>query len=161
MTGTDFDGIEFLYSFLSKYGDSVGSLEILEMNQENEERRVSDQRVMIVVSRDEQWLNFAEKTLRRTDKVKVLHDLEGAIAKLTNIEGTRFLLVSSELVPAKVKDFQAVLEGGHFERVCVLKEIHDEHQRINDKHLRDLGIIVVDRPDNSKAFHRLLKMVCA
>ncbi|GMV66178.1 MAG: hypothetical protein KJ050_02270 [Candidatus Omnitrophica bacterium] len=131
------------------------------MNQENEERRVSDHRVMIVVSRDEQWLNFAEKTLRRTDQVKALHGLEGASEKLTGIQGTRFLLVSSELVPAKVKDFQAFLDSGRFERVCVLKEFHDEHQRISDKHLRELGIIVVDRPDNSKAFHRLLKMVCA
>lgn len=123
-----------------------------------EERRSSDQPTIVAVSRDSPWLQFAEKTLRRTDSVKTLSDLSDADHQPRPAGGQTILMISSELVPAKIKDFQSVLDSG-YAKIWVLKEPHDEHQRINDKHLKDLGIQVADRPDNSKAFRRLLKII--
>ena len=130
------------------------------MHTETEDRRTADQRVIIVASRDEVWLHFAEKILRRTDEVRALHDLPTNLTVALPSEARKILMVSSELIPDKVKDFVDRVGNGRFERVCVLREPHDEHHRISDKHLKDLGFLVADRPDNSKAFHRLLKMAC-
>lgn len=131
------------------------------MPYEDEDRRSPEQRVMIIASRDEMWLHFAEKTLRRTDEVHAVHDLVTGFPDRLPEDARKILMVSSELVPSKVKDFLDLVGNGRFQKVCVLREPHDEHQRINDKHLKDLGFVVVDRPDNTKAFHRLVKMACA
>jgi hypothetical protein len=131
------------------------------MNDLAQERRDSVQTATILaVSRDNVWLQFAEKTLRRTDRVKTLTGLEGDSHQLPLIEGEKtLLLISSELVPSKIKEFQAMLSASKFWKVWVLRESHDEHQRISDKHLKEMGIAVADRPDNSKAFRRLLKII--
>ncbi|MCG3196394.1 MAG: hypothetical protein HUU16_15095 [Candidatus Omnitrophica bacterium] len=129
------------------------------MTPQGEERRSAEQPTIVAISRDEPWLHFAEKTLRRTDEVQVHKDLDGVGQALGEI-GTRVVaFVSSELVPARIKEFQAFLDEGRFWKVWVLKEPHDDHQRINDKHLKEMGVSVTDRPDNSKAFRRLLKIV--
>lgn len=130
------------------------------MPYENEDRRSAEQRVIILASQDGAWLHFAEKTLRRTDEVHALHDLATGFPEPLPEDARKILMVSSELVPAKVKDFLDMVGNGRFQQVCVLREPHDEHQRVNDKHLKDLGFVVTDRPDNSKAFHRLMKMAC-
>ena len=131
------------------------------MPYENDDRRSAEQRIIIVASQDAAWLHFAEKTLRRTDEVHAIQDLAIGFPGPLPEDARKILMVSSELVPAKVKEFLELVGNGRFQKVCVLREPHDEHQRINDKHLKDLGFVVVDRPDNTKAFHRLLKMACA
>jgi hypothetical protein len=131
------------------------------MSTQAEERRTNEQAVIIfVVSRDQVWLHFAEKTLRRTDQVKALQKLEEIGKVIPQIDGKPVLLISSELVPSKVHELKEMIHIDQFRTVCVLRESHDEHQRVNDKHLKDLGIQVSDRPDNAKAFHRTLKIVC-
>ncbi len=131
------------------------------MPYENEDRRAAEQRIIIVASQDAVWLHFAEKTLRRTDEVHAIQDLATGFPGPLPEDARKILMVSSELVPAKVKEFLELVGNNRFQKVCVLREPHDEHQRINDKHLKDLGFLVADRPDNTKAFHRLLKMACA
>ena len=123
------------------------------------ERR-NDERTLYVVSKDEAWLHFAEMTLRRTDRVKALQSLGKELAEALTDHETSFLLISSELVPDRVKELAGLLGICHFSKVCVLKGAHDDHHRINDKHLKDMGVFIADRPENAKAFHKLLKILC-
>lgn len=127
------------------------------MNERTEERRQAGAHTILAVSRDEVWLQFAEKTLRRNDKVKVLKDLNAVSGHLPESAENALLLISSELIPPKIKDLQQQLDGCDSARICVLREPRDRHQRVNDKHLKGLGIEVNDRPDNSKAMRRLIK----
>ena len=127
------------------------------MNERTEERRQPGSHTILAVSRDEVWLQFAEKTLRRNDRVEVLKDLNAVSSHLQEPLENTLLLISSELIPQKIKELQQQLDGCDAARICVLREPHDQHQRVNDKHLKGLGIEVNDRPDNSKAMRRLIK----
>jgi len=129
------------------------------MTAQSEERRGGKQHDILAVSKDEPWLHFAEKILRKSDHVETLKNL-GEIPKLIE-KGMQFdvLMISSELIPAKIKDFEELLNTAKADRVWALEEPHDEHQRINNKHLRELGVEVTDRPENGKAMRRVLKMI--
>ena len=129
------------------------------MSERTEERRQPGALNILAVSRDEVWLQFAKKTLRRNDRVETLHGLDEVSDHVEAIEGEPLLLISSELVPSKIKELQEHLDGCKTSIVCVLREPRDQHQRINDKHLKGLGIEVADRPDNAKALRRLIKIL--
>jgi hypothetical protein len=127
-------------------------------NQFDEKRQVESVRIL-AMSHDQDWLHFAENTLRRTDEVEVLENLDG-VNDRTSADGRKtIILVSSELVPSKVKDFHEFIDRAHAHKVCVLRAPKDNHHRINDKHLKDLGVDMEDRPENTKAFRRILKHV--
>ena len=128
------------------------------MAPETQERR-STETTILAISKDEAWLHFAKKTLRRTDEIRILKDLAGISPLLDGRAGQTVVFISSELVPPKRKDFEQAIPSLEGLRVWVLREPHDEHQRINDKHLRQMGVEVADRPDNSKAMRRLIKIV--
>lgn len=124
------------------------------------ERRETEPTFVIAVSQDVPWLHFAEKSLRRTDQVITASSLGQANEQVHSLNSARKLaLISSEVVPSKIKEFQPLLDEGGFWKACVLKEPHDTHQRINDKHLKELGVEVLDRPENAKAFRRVLKIL--
>ena len=129
------------------------------MTTQADERRSSVQHDILAVSQHEAWLHFAKKILRKTDHVEILKSL-GEIPALVE-KGMHFdvLLVSSELIPSKIREFQDLLSQVKAERVWALEEPHDTHQRINNKHLKDLGVHVADRPENGKAMRRVLKMI--
>lgn len=123
------------------------------------ERRSSSAADILAVSRDEAWLHFIRKTLRRHDKVEILKDLSELSDHLSDMSEETLVLISSELVPSKIKDLRENLDGCKASSICVLKVPKDEHQRVNDKHLKGLGLEVADRPDNSKALRRLIKIL--
>ena len=129
------------------------------MNESARDRRRPEALRIVAVSRDETWLGFTRKTLRRTDTVEVMAELEGISNHLSGSENPVFLLISSELVPIKIGVFESHLDGLPTAKVCVLRVPQDEHHRINDKHLRGLGMLVEDRPDNQKAMRRLIKIL--
>jgi len=131
------------------------------MNEHTEERRSSQEARILAVSRDHDWLHFAKKILRRNDQVEILDTLSEAANHPADGNLQTVLFISSELVPSKIKEFEELLEACSPWRTWVLNESHDTHQRINDKHLRDMGVLVDDRPDNAKAMRRLLKKVFA
>jgi hypothetical protein len=129
------------------------------MNDHHDERRSEGAVDVLAVSRDKVWLEFTRKTLRRNDRVETLKDLREIPAHLSEMDEGTILLISSELIPSKIRDLEESLNGCMAAKMCVLKAPHDEHQRINDKHLRGLGIEVADRPDNAKALRRLIKIL--
>ena len=129
------------------------------MTDQGDERRSQVQHDILAVSKQEAWLHFAKKILRKSDHVEILKELE-EIPPLVE-KGMHFdvLLISSELIPSKIKEFEEILSNAKADRVWALEESHDQHQRINNKHLRDLGVQVTDRPENSKSMRRVLKMI--
>jgi hypothetical protein len=129
------------------------------MNESAQDRRSVEALRIVAVSRDEAWLGFTRKTLRRTDTVEVMHELDEISNHLSGSDNPVFLLISSELVPIKLGDLESRLEGLPTEKVCVLRAPQDEHHRVNDKHLRGVGILVEDRPDSQKAMRRLIKIL--
>lgn len=114
---------------------------------------------MVAVSRDEAWLGFTRKTLRRTDVVEVMHELDDLSKHLSNSDNPVYLLISSELIPIKISELEGYLNGLPTEKVCVLRAPQDEHHRVSDKHLKGLGMLVEDRPDSQKAMRRLIKIL--
>ncbi|MCA9434324.1 MAG: hypothetical protein KC931_05430 [Candidatus Omnitrophica bacterium] len=130
------------------------------MTAQSDERRSGAQHDILAVSKDEPWLHFAKKILRKSDHVEILKNLNEIPALIE--KGMRFdvLMISSELIPSKIKELEEVLAVAKADKVWALEEPHDEHQRINNKHLKkDLGVEVTDRPENSKAMRRVLKMI--
>ncbi len=129
------------------------------MTAQADERRSTVQHDILAVSKQEPWLHFAKKILRKSDHAHILKDLD-EIPRLV-AKGMHFdvLMISSELIPSKIKEFEELLTKAGADRVWALEESHDEHQRINDKHLKELGVQVTDRPENSKAMRRVLKMI--
>ena len=129
------------------------------MTAQADERRSQEQHDILAVSKNEAWLHFAKKILRKSDHVEILKSLD-EIPSLVE-QGMHFdvLLISSELIPPKIKEFEDLLSNAKADRVWALEEPHDEHQRINNKHLKELGVEVTDRPENSKAMRRVLKMI--
>ena len=129
------------------------------MNESAQDRREAEALRIVAVSRDEAWLGFTRKTLRRTDVVEVMHELDEISKHLSGGDRPVYLLISSELVPIKIGEFESHLGGLPTAKVCVLRVPQDEHHRVNDKHLRGLGILVEDRRDNQKAMRRLVKIL--
>lgn len=124
-----------------------------------DERRSTQQHDILAVSKHEPWLHFAKKILRKSDHVEIVKSLDDIPALVDRGMHFEVLMISSELIPAKIKDFEELLAKAGAKRVWALEEPHDEHQRINNKHLKELGVGVTDRPENSKAMRRVLKMI--
>jgi len=129
------------------------------MTAQDDERRSSVQHDILAVSKHEAWLHFAKKILRKTGHVEILKDLDEVPGLIESGMHFEVLLISSELLPAKIKEFEDLLAKAGADRVWALEEPHDEHQRINNKHLKELGVGVTDRPENAKAMRRVLKMI--
>lgn len=129
------------------------------MTAEIDERRGGVQHDILAVSKHEAWLHFAKKILRKTDHVEILKDLSEIPALVEKGMHFDVLMISSELIPPKIKEFEQLLSNAGADRVWALEEPHDVHQRINNKHLKELGVEVTDRPENSKAMRRVLRMI--
>ena len=129
----------------------------MELKMNDNERREKSKGHILVVAHDELWSKFVENTLRRTDAVEDSFTLDEAREHLKN-EKYWIIILSSKVVPDKVHEFESFLSYTNNAKIIVVRHPKDTHHRINDKHLKQMGVIVEDRPTDGKGLRRLMKI---